>query len=158
MLSGLSKYSGSNPLWHQKLSLLTKEQSVLAKRSKLKYEKRVIVKRPYMMSYKNRQAKRWRHLAAFSCSDEGIAPGGGGWHVGGGGVQYTCLIWCRLTPLDGYMPVRLVLTIDVHVWRQKRWTLAVVVVVVVWRKEETIIIQTLKKFGPRDIDSFDPRI
>ena len=78
MLSGLSKYSGSNPLWHQKLSLLTKEQSVLAKRSKLKYEKRGIVTRPYMMSYKNRQAKRWRHLAAFSCSDQGIAPGGGG--------------------------------------------------------------------------------
>ena len=30
------------------------------------------------MSYKIRQAKRWRHLAAFSCSDQGIAPGGGG--------------------------------------------------------------------------------
>ena len=29
-----------------------------------------------------------------------------------GGVQYICLVGCRLPPLDGYVVVCLVLTID----------------------------------------------
>ena len=31
---------------------------------------------------------------------------GVGCHVGGGGVQFTCLIGCRLTPLDGYVAAK----------------------------------------------------
>ena len=30
------------------------------------------------------------------------------------GVQYICLVGCRLPPLDGYVAVCLVLTIDVY--------------------------------------------
>ena len=33
--------------------------------------------------------------------------------LGGGGVQYICLVRFRLPPLDGYVAVCLVLTIDV---------------------------------------------
>ena len=39
---------------------------------------------------------------------------GAGCDVGGGGVQYTCLVGCRLPPLDGYAAACLVLTIDVY--------------------------------------------
>ena len=42
------------------------------------------------------------------------APGGVGCHIGGGGVQYICLVGCRLPPLDGYVAVCLVLTIEVY--------------------------------------------
>ena len=37
-----------------------------------------------------------------------------GYHIGGGKVKYICLIGCRLPPLDGYMAVCLVLTIEVY--------------------------------------------
>ena len=32
-----------------------------------------------------------------------------------GGVQYICLVGCKIKPVDGYVPVCLVLTIDVYV-------------------------------------------
>ena len=35
-------------------------------------------------------------------------------HVGGGGVQFICLVGCRLPPLDGYVTVCVVSTIDVY--------------------------------------------
>ena len=35
-------------------------------------------------------------------------------HIGGGVVQYICLVGCRIQPLDGYVPVCLVVTIDVN--------------------------------------------
>ena len=37
-----------------------------------------------------------------------------GCHIGGGWVLYICLIGCRLPPLDGYLAVFLVLTIEVY--------------------------------------------
>ena len=55
---------------------------------------------------KTRQIERWNHLPAISRSEEGIG-------LGGGGVQYIFLIGCRLSPLDGYVSVCLVLTIVV---------------------------------------------
>ena len=39
---------------------------------------------------------------------------GVGYPIGGGRVQYICLIGCRLPPLDGYVAGCLVLTIDVY--------------------------------------------
>ena len=39
---------------------------------------------------------------------------GAGCDVGGGGVQYTCLVGCRLPPLGGYVGMCLVLTIEVY--------------------------------------------
>ena len=39
---------------------------------------------------------------------------GVGYHIGGGVVQYKCFVGCRLPPLDGYVAVCLVLTIDVY--------------------------------------------
>ena len=56
---------------------------------------------------KTRQTNLWHHLLAISCSDQGIG-------LKGGGVQYTCLVGCRLPPLDGYVSVCLVLTIEVY--------------------------------------------
>ena len=57
----------------------------------------------YTYIIKTRQA----NLRPYSCSGQGKA-------LGGVGVQYICLIGCRLSPLDGYVAVRLVLTIDVY--------------------------------------------
>ena len=56
---------------------------------------------------KTRQTNWQHHLPAYSCSKQGISPG---WS----GIQYTCLVGCRLPPLDGYVAVCLVLTIDVY--------------------------------------------
>ena len=56
---------------------------------------------------KSRQANQWHHLPAYSCTKRGIARGGGG-------VQNTCLVGCRLPPLDGSMAVCLVLTIELY--------------------------------------------
>ena len=51
------------------------------------------------------------HLPAYSCSKRGIGPGGDG-------VQYTWLVRRRLPPLDGYVAVCLIFTIDVYLWGQ----------------------------------------
>ena len=56
---------------------------------------------------KGRQGNQWHHLPAYSCTERGIAPGGGG-------VQYTCLVGCRLPPLDVNIAVCLVLTIEFY--------------------------------------------
>ena len=63
---------------------------------------------------KTRQANWWHHLTANSCSKQGIAPAKVGCHIGGGRVQYICLVGCRLPPLDDYVAVCLVLTIDFY--------------------------------------------
>ena len=68
---------------------------------------------------KTRQANRWHHLPAYSCSKQGIAPGGGGVPRWRGWGQHTYLVGCRLPPLDGYMAVYLYLTIAVYANRQK---------------------------------------
>ena len=60
------------------------------------------------------QTNRMHHLPAISCSEQGSGLGGGGYHIGGGGVQFICLVECRLPPLDGYVSVCLVLTIEVY--------------------------------------------
>ena len=56
---------------------------------------------------KSRQANQCHHLPAYSCTKRGIAPGGCV-------VQNTCLVGCRLPPLDGSMAVCLVLTIELY--------------------------------------------
>ena len=70
----------------------------------------LVVSQPIVKStsiVKTTQANWWHHLPANSCSKWGKAPGGGV-------VQYTCLVGCRLPPLDCCVSVCLVLTIDVY--------------------------------------------
>ena len=47
-------------------------------------------------------------------ANEALRLEGVGYHIGGGAMQYICLVGCRLTPLGGYVAVCLVLTIDVY--------------------------------------------
>ena len=45
----------------------------------------------------------------ISCSKQGIGLGSGGIQIGGG-----VAVGCKIQPVDGYVSVCLVLTIDVH--------------------------------------------
>ena len=52
---------------------------------------------------KTRQANRWHHLMAYSCSERGIVSRRCVVSYWRGLVLYICLIGCRLPPLDGYV-------------------------------------------------------
>ena len=55
-------------------------------------------------------------IYCFFTSNEAQGLEGVEYHIGGGGgVQYICLVGCKIQPVDGYVPVCLVLTIDVYV-------------------------------------------
>ena len=55
----------------------------------------------------------WYHLLAISCNEWGIAFGGGGVPNKRGGCC-TCSVGCKIQPVDGYVAVCLVLTIDIY--------------------------------------------
>ena len=74
---------------------------------------------PQMAIVKTRQMNQWHHLPAISYNEQGIRLGWVQYHIGGGGVQYICLVGCKSSPQVGCATVCLVLIIEVYgiLWR-----------------------------------------
>ena len=53
---------------------------------------------------KTRQADRWHHILVEFCIKRGIGLGVE-YHIGGGRLQYICLIGCKILPADGFVTV-----------------------------------------------------